>query len=392
MRDAAAARIARIPAYLFKELDELKARSGPDLIDLGEGSPDQPTPKPIIAAFTKALAKTENHRYPTYAGKLSARAAVADWYRRRFSVELDPESEVTMLIGSKEGVGHLIWGMCGPGDVVAVSDPSYPVYPNQAKLCGATPVSVPLREKHDFLPDLEWLKSVASRIKLLCLNYPSNPTAAVASLSFYEEVVDMARRYGFFIVNDNVYSELYYSEARPPSILQVHGAREVCVEFHSLSKTFNMAGWRIGMAVGNKAMLQSLLRIKQNTDSGPFGAIQDAAAFALRSGARLAEANRKMYRERRDAFCDELAKAGWAVPKPEATFYVWARVPATVAFAQAGESVSMSFTRKLLVNCQVMAAPGIGFGQYGEGWVRFALVTDTARLRRAARKIGKWVS
>jgi LL-diaminopimelate aminotransferase len=392
MRDAAAARLSRIPPYLFKELDELKTRSGPDLIDLGEGSPDQPTPRPIVAAFTKALARTDNQRYPTYAGKLTARAAVADWYRRRFNVEVDPETEVTMLLGSKEGVAHLIWATCGQGDVVAVSDPGYPVCLNQSKLAGATPVAVPLEEKNDFLPDLEWLKSVANRIKLLCLNYPSNPTAAVAPLEFYEAVVNMARRYGFYVVNDNVYSELYYGDAKPPSILEVHGAREVSVEFHSLSKTFNMAGWRIGMAAGNEAMIQALLKVKQNTDCGPFGAIQDAAAYALRFGAKLAAQTRRMYRKRRDVFCDELAKSGWALPRPEATFYVWAKVPAQLAFPLPGESVSMTFTRKLLVNCQVMAAPGVGFGRYGEGYVRFALVADEAKLRKAARRIGKWVS
>jgi aspartate/methionine/tyrosine aminotransferase len=233
---------------------------------------------------------------------------------------------------------------------------------------------------------------MANRIRLLCLNYPSNPTAAVATMSFYRDIVDLALRYGFYVVNDNVYSELYFGSEKPPSILEVRDARQVCLEFHSLSKTFNMAGWRIGMAVGNPGLIAALLKIKQNTDSGPFGAIQDAAVYALRSGSKLAAANRQMYKERRDVFCDELEKSGWAVPRPEATFYVWARVPAHVAFSQAGESISLSFTRKLLVNCQVMAAPGIGFGQYGEGFVRFALVADTAKLRKAARRIGKWVS
>ncbi len=392
MHDAAAARLARIPPYLFKELDELKARAGPNLIDLGEGSPDQPAAKPVIAALVKALARPENHRYPSYAGKIEARAAVAGWYGRRFGVELDPETEVAMLIGSKEGVAHLMWAVCGPGDVVGVSDPGYPVYHNQARLCGATPVSVPLLEKNDFLPDLEWLKSVANRIKLLCLNYPSNPTGACATLGFYEEVVALARRYGFFVANDNVYSELYFGANRPPSILQVHGAKECCIEFHSLSKSFSMAGWRIGMAVGNRALLAAMLKIKQNTDSGPFGAIQDAAAHALRRGESIIRQNRNLYQQRRDAFCDELAQAGWAVPRPAATFYVWAGVPPQAGIAGPGESTSAAFTRKLLVNCQVMAAPGIGFGQYGEGYVRFALVADVKKLRLAAKRIGSWLA
>ncbi len=391
MHDAAATRLARVPPYLFKELDELKARAGPGLIDLGEGSPDQPAPKPVITALVKALARPENHRYPSYSGKPEARAAVAAWYGRRFGVELDPETEVTMLIGSKEGAAHLIWACCGPGDVVAVSDPGYPVYQNQARLCGATPVAIPLLEKNDFLPELEWLRSIANRVKLVCLNYPSNPTGACAPTSFYEEIVALARRYGFFIANDNVYSEIHFGTSRPPSILQVHGARDCCIEFHSLSKSFNMAGWRIGMAVGNRALIAALLKIKQNTDSGPFGAIQDAAAFALRRGESLIRQTRQLYKERRDAFCDELARAGWAVPRPAATFYVWAPVPPQAGTARPGESASASFVRRLLVNCQVMAAPGVGFGQHGEGYVRFALVADRRKLVLAAKRIGSWL-
>jgi LL-diaminopimelate aminotransferase len=392
MRGPSAARLNWIPPYLFQELDDLKSRAGRDLIDLGEGSPDQPAARPISAALTKALKNTENHRYPSYPGKLAARAAVAAWYRRRFQVELDPETEVTMLLGSKEGVAHLIWGTCGPGDTVAVSDPGYPVYQNQSRLCGATPIPVPLEEKDNFLADLNWLSRIARRIKLLCLNFPSNPTAAVATLEFYKEVVALAERHGFFVVNDNVYSELYFGRVRPPSILEVPGAKERCVEFHSFSKTFNMAGWRIGMAVGNAKMMKSLLKIKQNTDSGPFGAIQDAAAFALQSGAKFAAANRLMYKRRRDVFCGELVGHGWGVRLPEATFYVWTKVPPGHDNAPAGESVSFNFTRQLLSNCRVMCAPGTGFGQYGEGYVRFALVASEPKLKKAARRIGRWLA
>lgn len=392
MREPSAARLGLIPPYLFQELDDLKSRAGHNLIDLGEGSPDQPAPKPISAALTRALKKTENHRYPSYPGKLAARAAVASWYRRRFHVELDPETEVSMLLGSKEGVAHLIWGTCGPGDTAAVSDPGYPVYLNQSRLAGATPIPVPLEEKNDFLVDLDWLSRIAPRIKLLCLNFPSNPTAVVATLAFYREVVALAERHGFFVVNDNVYSELYFGKAKPPSILQVPGAKERCVEFHSLSKTFNMAGWRIGMAVGNSRLIKSLLKIKQNTDSGPFGAIQDAAIFALQSGAKFAAANRLMYKRRRDAFCGELMKHGWNVNPPEATFYVWARVPPGQDTAPVGESVSLSFSLKLLSNCRVMCAPGAGFGQCGEGFVRFALVAPEKQLKEAGRRIGTWLS
>ncbi len=389
MHEPSAARLGWIPPYLFQELDDLKAHAGRDLIDLGEGSPDQPAPRPISAALTKALKNTENHRYPSYPGKLAARAAVASWYRRRFQVALDPGTEVSMLVGSKEGVSHLIWGTCGPGDTVAVSDPGYPVYQNQVRLSGATPIPVPLEEKNDFLVDLDWLARIAPRIKLLCLNFPGNPTAAVATLGFYRDVVALARKYGFFVVNDNVYSELYFGKTRPPSILEVPGAMERCVEFHSLSKTFNMAGWRIGMAVGNARLIKALLKIKQNTDSGPFGAIQDAAVYALQSGAKFAAANRLMYKRRRDVFCGELVRHGWEVTPPEATFYVWTRVPPGYDSTPSGESVSLNFTRQMLASCRVMCAPGIGFGQGGEGFVRFALVAPEKQLKNAARRIGR---
>jgi len=392
MQEPSAARLGWIPPYLFQELDDLKSRAGYDLIDLGEGNPDQPAPKSISAALTRALKKTENHRYPSYPGKLAARAAVAAWYRRRFHIELDPETEVSMLLGSKEGVAHLIWGTCGPGDTVAVSDPGYPVYQNQSRLSGATPIPVPLEEKNNFLVDIDWLSRIAPKIKLLCLNFPGNPTAAVATIDFYREVVALAEKYGFFVVNDNVYSELYFGKVKPPSILEVPGAKDRCVEFHSLSKTYNMAGWRIGMAVGNARLIKSLLKIKQNTDSGPFGAIQDAAIFALQSGAKFAAANRLMYRRRRDAFCGELARHGWSVNPPEATFYVWARVPPGHDTAPVGESVSLNFTRKLLSNCRVMGAPGTGFGQHGEGFVRFALIAPEKQLKEAGRRIGKWLN
>jgi len=377
-------RLSRIPPYLFAELDRLKAETKGDIIDLGEGSPDQPTPKPILGAMERALRKPENHGYPTYAGKLSARQAAADWYRERFRVRLNPETEVCMLLGSKEGVGHLIWGTCGRGDRVGVSDPAYPIYPNQSLLSGARPVRVPLLEKNGFLPDLDRVDDIGSSLRLLCLNYPSNPTAAVADLKFYREVVALAMKHGFGIVNDCVYSELYFGTRRPPSILQVPGAKKCCIEFHSLSKTWNMAGWRIGVAVGNPGLVRALLRIKQNTDSGPFGAIQDTAAWALKHGAGLAAKNRALYRKRRDAFCDRLHGAGWKVPKPDATFYVWTRLPGKA-------KDDYRFALDMLADCKVVAAPGIGFGRHGRGFVRFALVQTGGRLREAANRIGSWL-
>ena len=398
-----------MPPYLFHELDRLKAQARGDIIDLGEGSPDLATPGPVVRALEHAVRNRRNHGYPTYAGKLSCRQALASWYRDRFGVRLDPETEVSMLVGSKEGVGHLIWGTCGPGDTVACTDPAYPIYPNQTRLAGARLLSLPLLERNRFLPDLDRLDRIGPRIKLLCLTYPNNPTAAVADMGFYKRVVAIARKHGFFVLSDCVYSELYFGPTRPGSILAVPGARDCCVEFHSLSKTFSMAGWRIGSAAGNAGLIHALLRIKQNTDSGPFGAIQDAAAYALTHAGRLSRAARDTYRSRRDAFCDELARAGWEVPIPEATFYVWARVPkekgSRVQGSKGGlrplgpstpgtvgpSSPDYSFVLEMLRECRVVAAPGIGFGRYGRGYVRFALVQPEDRLRTAARRIGRWL-
>lgn len=387
VKPASAQRLSRIPDYLFRELDELKATVRSGLIDLSEGSPDLPPPGPILTALKRALQDPANHRYPGYAGKLSARAAVADWYRRRFKVRLDPENEVTMLLGSKEGVAHLIWGVCDRDDIVGVCDPGYPVYANQARLAGASLCPVPLESENGFLPSIGWLESIAPRLKLLCLNFPNNPTTAVASLDFYTAVVRLALRHGFYVVNDNVYSELTF-EKRAPSILQVPDARQCCLEFHSLSKTFSLAGWRIGMAVGCRPLIAALLQIKQNTDSGPFGAIQDAATWALRHGSRLAEKNRRTYQRRRDIFCRALTRNGWAVTPPPATFYVWAKPPEQSAQKAPDDA---AFVREMLRYCRVMAAPGSGFGQCGRGYVRFALVADSKLLREAADRIGDWL-
>ncbi|MEO0081566.1 MAG: aminotransferase class I/II-fold pyridoxal phosphate-dependent enzyme [candidate division WOR-3 bacterium] len=388
MREPAATRLSLIPPYFFQELDDLKARTRGDIIDLCEGNPDQPPPPPVRRALVRALELPANHRYPSYAGKPSARHSVAEWYRRRFGVRLNPESEVVMLLGSKEGVAHLIWGVCGPGDTVAVADPVFPMYMNQVRLCGARLVAVPLLEQNSFLPDLGHIDRIGPRIKLLCINFPNNPTAATADSGFYRELVRLAHRHGFFVSNDNVYSELYFSRARPPSILAAPGAKQCCIEFHSLSKTFSVAGWRIGMAVGNPKLVSALLKVKQNTDSGPFGAIQDAAAYALDRAEALSRNTRLLYRRRRDLFCSELARHGWSVPVPEATFYVWTRVPEIEGVTAYDDG---RFALDLLRECKVVAAPGSGFGRYGRGYIRFALVQPAPRLCEAARRIGRWL-
>jgi len=382
VKDPCAKRLCRIPPYLFAELDALKAATRGDIIDFGVGDPDLPTPKPIIQAMNRALKNPAHHRYPTYNGMAIARQAAAEWYERRFNVKLDPETEVCMLLGSKEGIGHLIWGMVGPGDRVAVPDPSYMIYRHQTLLAGAQPVMMPLKEKNGFIVDLDDVRD-KSRLKLMLLNYPSNPTAGVASRKFYEEAVALAHKHDFFVVNDNVYSELYF-EHKPISLLQVPGSLERCVEFHSLSKTYSMTGWRIGFAVGNRDLIKAMLAIKQNTDSGPFQAIQEAAVYALKHGERFAEANRAVYRERRDELLQGLNRIGWPVRKPEATFYVWAKLPR-------GRD-SMGFTRQLLAKHQVLVTPGIGMGPHGEGYVRFALTAPKIRIREAIRRMARTIS
>ncbi len=368
-----AQRLRKIPPYFFAELDCLKQSRDclRQLIDFSEGNPDTPTPKPIIQAMVKALQNPDFHRYPTYQGMLSARIAVADWYWKRFKVKLDPEKEVCMLIGAKEGIAHLIWGVVCNGDKIVVPDPVFPMFFNQALLSGGKPIIMPLLESNDFLPDLSLL--IKQKVKLVCLNYPNNPTAAVAPLSFYRDLVALAQKQGFYIFNDNVYSEIYFKN-RPPSILQVDGAKEHCIEFNSLSKTFNMAGWRIGFAVGNANLISAMLKIKQNTDSGPFSAIQETASYALSRTERLAKPIRLLYKKRRDLLVNGLKKLGWNVKKPDATFFVWTKI---------NDTDSISFAKRLLTQTQIMVAPGIGFGKYGEGYIRFALVVPETKIKQA---------
>ncbi len=385
-----AQRLSLLPPYLFSELNQFKARVRRGLIDLGEGNPDLVPEPALVKVLVRALKNPENHRYPGYSGKLSLRRAFARWYQRRFGVTLEPENEVVVLLGSKEGAAHLLWACCDRGDTVAVCDPGYPVYLNQSRLCGASLVLVPLEEKNGFLPDLDFISRLAPRLKLLCLNFPNNPTTAIAPLSFYREVVALALKYGFYIVNDNVYSEIYFSQ-RPPSLLQVPDSKGCALELHSLSKTFSIPGWRLGVAVGNRDMLSALLKIKENVDSGPFGAIQDAAVFALNRGSELAVKVRQTYKRRRDFFVSELTRGGWGVNLPEGTFYVWAKLPEWWQEMHNG-SRSYAFCLKLIEQCRVVAAPGRGFGQQGEGFVRFALVAPENRLKIAGARIRRWLA
>ena len=378
--DCYARRLKKIPPYFFAELDCLKqsADCRGQLIDFSEGDPDLPTPKPIVRAMMRALPNPDYHRYPTYQGMLSARIAVARWYKKRFGVKLDPEKEVCMLLGAKEGVAHLIWGMVGRDDKIAVPDPGFPMYYNQALLSGAQPVIMPLLEENDFLPDLALLRN--QKIKLVCLNYPNNPTAAVAPIGFYRNLINQAQKQGFYLYNDNVYSEIYF-DTPPKSILQVDGAKEYCIEFHSLSKTFNMAGWRIGFAVGNAKLISALLKIKQNTDSGPFSAIQETAIYALDRAEKFTKPIRTVYKKRIDLLVNGLNELGWKIKKPKATFFVWAKV---------NDMDSMALAKKLLVQNKIMVAPGAGFGKYGEGYIRFALVVPENKIKQALKRLSQW--
>lgn len=376
-----AERIKALPRYLFAELDRKKQalkQRGVDLIDLSVGDPDLPTPEAIVERMVEEVRDPKNHRYPDYEGLREFREAAASWYWRRFGVSLEASSEVMALIGSKEGIAHLPLAFVDPGDYVLVPDPGYPVYRASTILAGGNPYPVPLREERGFLPDLEEIPSeVARRAKLFFLNYPNNPTGAVAPREFFREVVVFAREYGIIVAHDAAYSELYFG--RPTeSFLSVEGAKDVGVEFHSLSKTFRMTGWRIGFVVGNAEVLAGLGRVKTNVDSGVFTAIQRTAIWALEGDRGEVEAWRHELRRRRDLMVQGLRDLGFKVYPPQATFYLWFRVPEGYT--------SASFAEKLL-EVGVVVTPGIGFGQYGEGYVRMALTVGQERLREALDRL-----
>ncbi len=376
-------RVKNLPPYLFAAIDRMKAEAkskGVDLIDLSIGDPDMPTPSSIIEAMKRAVEDPINHRYPSYEGMPSYRKAVADWYRRRFNVNLDPSTEVLSLIGSKEGIGHIPLAFVNPGDVVLVPSPGYPVYPVGTLFAGGESYIMPLYESNGFLPDLSSIpEDILKKARLMFINYPNNPTSALAGKDFFEEVVAVAKAYNIIVCHDAAYSEIYYNNTKPMSFLEVEGAKEVGVEFHSLSKTYNMTGWRIGFVVGNREIISGLGKIKTNLDSGVFQAIQEAASTALNLGDDILKPIRDTYQERRDALYEGLTRLGLNVIKPEATFYLWARVPA--GFDSSG------FVAHLLEKAGVMITPGVGFGAPGEGYVRFALTVDVKRIREAVERI-----
>jgi LL-diaminopimelate aminotransferase len=378
-------RIKTLPPYLFAAIDEMKQKAiarGVDIINLGIGDPDLPTPKPIIDALSRAAADPKNHQYPSYEGMLSFRKAVADWYRRRFNVTLDPASEVLTLIGSKEGIGHIPLAFVDRGDVVLVPSPGYPVYPVATNFAGGKAHLMPLTKKTGFLPDLKAIPAgVAKKAKLMFLNSPNNPTSVVMSRDYFREAIAFARKYNIIVCHDAAYSEIFYDGKRPASFLEVEGAKEVGIEFHSLSKTYNMTGWRIGFAVGNKQVLNGLLKIKSNLDSGCFQAVQEAGIAALNLDDSVTDGLRKIYQERRDVLVPGLKRLGLEVDAPPAAFYVWVKVPKGYK--------SASFTAHLLDKAGIVTTPGNGFGAPGEGYIRMTVCTTKERLAEAVERIQK---
>jgi LL-diaminopimelate aminotransferase len=383
MRIEKAKRIEQIPPYLFAEIDKKKEemkRKGVDIIDLGIGDPDLPTPFPIIERLKKAAADPKNHRYPSYEGMAAFRSAVSHWYKKRFHVDLDPGKEIFTLIGSKEGIAHIPLAFVNPGDYVIVPSPGYPVYRVSTIFAGGTPYFLPLRKENGFLPNLaEIPKDVAEKSKLLFINYPNNPTSAVAGKPFFEEVVAFARRYNCIVCHDAAYSEVAFDGYRPLSFFEIEGAKEVGIEFHSLSKTFNMTGWRIGFAVGCPEIVAGLGRVKTNIDSGVFQAIQEAGTEALNHFETPLTDIIRIYEKRRDVMVKGLHEVGLKVDPPKATFYLWIDVPKGYTSAQ--------FASLLIEQAGIVATPGNGFGEFGEGYIRMAMTVDEARLKEAIRRL-----
>jgi len=383
MRIEMAKRIDQIPPYLFAEIDKKKEelrQKGIDLIDLGIGDPDLPTPKPIIERLKKAAENPKNHRYPPYQGMIEFRTAVAQWYERRFYTKLNPRTEVLSLIGSKEGIAHIPLAFVNPGDVVLVPSPGYPVYRVSTLFAGGIPYFLPLRKENGFLPNLSEIPEIiAQKAKLLFINYPNNPTSAIAERPFYEEVVAFAQRHQIIVCHDAAYSEIAFDGYQPLSFLEVEGAREVGVEFHSLSKTFNMTGWRIGFAAGHSEILSGLGRVKTNIDSGLFQAIQEAGTEALYHLDTPLPETITIYERRRDIMVKGLHDIGLEVDRPKATFYLWIRVPRGYTSSQ--------FATLLMEQGGIVVTPGNGFGEEGEGYIRMALTVDEKRLNEAIERL-----
>jgi alanine-synthesizing transaminase len=379
-------RIKRLPPYVFNIVNDLKAKArarGEDIIDFGMGNPDRPAPAHIVEKLVEAAQRPDTHRYSVSRGIPRLRKAICDWYKRKFDVDLDPDTETIVTIGSKEGLAHLALATVGPGDAVLVPNPAYPIHPYGFVIAGADIRHVPLTPDVDFFAELE--KSVKDswpKPKMLVLNFPGNPTTQCVDLDFFQQVVDFAREHEIWVVHDLAYGEITFDDYKAPSILQVPGAKDVAVEFYTLSKTYNMPGWRVGFMSGNPTLVAALARMKSYLDYGMFTPIQVAAITALDGPQDCVDEIVATYKNRRDVLCDGLNAIGWRVEKPKATMFVWARIPERYR-----EMGSLEFSKKLLQEAKVAVSPGIGFGEYGDDYVRFGLIENEHRTRQAIRGI-----
>jgi len=377
-------RLQQLPPYLFVEIDKAKREAlaqGRDVINLGVGDPDTPTFPHIIEALKEAVGDPANHKYAFDNGLTDLRTGIAEWFKERFSVSLDADTEIYPLLGSKEGLAHLPLGIINPKDKVVLTDPSYPAYRAAVSFAGGRVINVPMKEGNGFLPSLKKIEELKD-IKAMFVNYPNNPTAATATKEFYTELVNLAKEKGIILISDMAYSEIYYDDQKPISILEIDGAKDVAIEFHSFSKTYNMTGWRVGWACGNPKLVAALAKVKSNCDSGIFQAIQVAAIAALKTDPLDVNDLRVMYQERRDCLIHGLRGTGWKIPFPKAAFYVWGRIPKQF-------KDSMEASKFFLDKADIVATPGVGFGPAGEGYIRMALTVSKDRIAEAVERLSK---
>ncbi len=379
-------RIRRLPPYVFAEVNAMKAAAraaGEDIIDFGMGNPDSATPDHIVEKLKETVSNAKTHRYSQSRGIPGLRKALSSYYERRFGVDIDPETEAVVTLGSKEGLANLAMAITSPGDVILVPNPSYPIHQFGFIIAGAAVRNIPIKPDETFFTSLEHaVMHSIPKPSAVVLNYPNNPTAELADLAFYERVVDFCKKHGIYILSDIAYAEIYFDDNPPPSILQIKGAKDIAIEFYSMSKTYSMPGWRIGFAAGNKKLIAALTRIKSYLDYGAFTPVQVAAAAALNGPQDCVDDIRQLYKERRDVLVEGLAGAGWDIPSPEATMFAWAPLP-----EQFKDMGSVEFSKLLLKEAEVAVSPGLGFGEHGEGFVRFGLVENIQRTRQAIRNI-----
>ena len=379
-------RINRLPPYVFAEVDELKInarRSGEDIIDFGMGNPDLPTPPHIVEKLVEAASNPRNHRYSASRGITRLRSAISDWYGRRYDVDIDSEEEAIVTIGVKEGISHLSLAITNPGDLVMVPSPTYPIHTYALVIANGNVVQVPLSQGDDFFSNMEdVINPLWPRPKILLLSFPHNPTTVCVDLDFFEKVIGFAKEHNLIVIHDFAYADLGFDGYKPPSMLQIPGAKDIGVEFFSMSKSYSMPGWRMGFAVGNKELIYALRRIKSYLDYGAFQPIQIASIIALNGSQDCVDEIRDTYQQRRDVLCEGLERVGWPVEKPKGTMFLWAKIPDK--FKEMG---SMEFSKHLLRECKVAVSPGIGFGDLGDGFVRFAMVENEHRTRHALKSL-----